>query len=339
MKPKFLLSDIQEIVKLNKDFFERSNGCSFLILGASGFVGSWMTQTILYANEKLSLDLKVTAVCRSKKKFFSRVNCEPDSNLHVIESALNSIDGKVFMKDGGFDKILHAATSIATGLDANKDSLLNSIDGTKKILQKLKKIEKKSKVIHLSSGAIYGESARDNVLIDETTKIGDNLDEYSSCKLSIEHLITEASNQGLIEGCNPRLFSFYGPNLPVDKHFAIGNFMRDAMCGNNIKIKSNPFTTRSYLYPTDLISWILAVWENPPNYVTHIGSSQPLTMEALAQSVSKIYGGIPILLENPSQKVSNYVPKTSVIEKNFKVIQRVSLEDGLSRWKKWLESI
>ena len=338
MNTRFLMSDLDEILKVNQDFFERSNNCNFLILGASGFIGSWITQSILYANEKLNLNLQVTAVCRSKEKFYSRVNCTKESNLNLIEGDLNSLDLQSFAIDEGFEYILHSATTTTVKLYEPKESLKSNIIGTRNIIQFLCGHEKKSKFIHLSSGAVYGKFAQNNLHIEESLIIGNSLDEYASCKLSIEKLIADASEQGVIYGSSPRLFAFYGPHLPIDAQFAIGNFVHDAIYNKKIIVKGNPNTTRSYLYPTDLVSWVLALWLNPPNYVTHVGSSQSITIEALASLVSKLYGGVPLVFENPNQEMSHYVPSTGIIEKKFGVSQKVSLEDGLVRWKSWLES-
>ena len=65
---------------------------------------------------------------------------------------------------------------------------------------------------------------------------------------------------------------------------------------------------------------------------------ESITIEALASLVSKLYGGVPLVFENPNQEMSHYVPSTGIIEKKFGVSQKVSLEDGLVRWKSWLES-
>ena len=338
MNTRFLISDLDEAVRENQEFFEQSNSCKFLILGASGFIGSWITQTLLYANEKLNLNLKVTAVCRSKEKFFSRVSFTEGLNLNLIKGDLNEIDIESLPIDKSFEYILHTATSTTANLGDSRESLLSSAIGTRNIIEYLRGQEKISKFVHLSSGAVYGKLAQNKLHVEESQIIGDSLDEYALCKLNIEKLIAEASDQGVIFGSNPRLFAFYGPHLPTDAHFAIGNFMHDAKYNKKIIVKGNPNTTRSYLYPTDLVSWILALWLNPPNYVTHIGSSKSITIRALANSVSKVYGGVPIVFENPNQEESHYVPKTEIIEKNYGVSQKVSLDEGLVRWKNWLEN-
>ena len=47
---------------------------------------------------------------------------------------------------------------------------------------------------------------------------------------------------------------YYGKDLPLDAHFAIGNFLRDGLDNKDIIISSNGKIERSYMYLADLIA-------------------------------------------------------------------------------------
>ena len=114
--------------------------------------------------------------------------------------------------------------------------------------------------------------------------------------------------------------------------------MRDAIYGTVIKVGGNPSTTRSYLYPTDMTDWLLAILVEPHDDVLHVGSRIPLRMSELAQKISETFNGTPISHLRMDVPSSNYVPETRVMQSTYGVNQRISLDEGILRWANWLKT-
>ena len=153
---------------------------------------------------------------------------------------------------------------------------------------------------------------------------------YDLNKEILEKWSKQAEDSGLLTARNPRLFSFYGPGLDLDRHYAIGEFMRLGKSGNPIVIKGRPDNLRSYLYPTDAIFQLLLQCSVEVPQFSQIGSAHAVSILETALIIGEFYNvKVEVDLVH-SIEIDNYVPSDVYLG------QERNLIAGIMQWERWL---
>jgi UDP-glucuronate decarboxylase len=136
-----------------------------------------------------------------------------------------------------------------------------------------------------------------------------------------------------------RCFSFLGPHLPLDIHYAIGNFIRDGLLRRPISVKGDGRPVRSYLYMSDLVVWLMTIlFRGEPSRIYNVGSEDGRSIRELAEVVGRCFD--PVLpVEMLAAPVSSpataapdiYVPCTRRVRAELGLDETVSLEEGIQK--------
>lgn len=307
-----------------------------VITGASGFIGSWLSSVLHVANLELSLNMSLLFLTgKSNKNLLSFQ--EESSYWKSIDFKRSPVD-----LEFGYTHAIHCSTPSNFNSGSLNPVIAEKVstNSFKTLLKDAANSKNNPVLLHLSSGGVYkGSHDYKKYGISERSPLRENLmgSNYNATKLELESAVNQATAEGYIRGSNPRLFAFYGPRLPIDAHFAIGNFMRDAFTRQSIKILGNPESIRSYMYPTDLINALIKILVDPEINPINIGSKQPRTLFDTAMAVSKIFNNCPIEIADKKDSPSSYFPKIDYAETRYNFNEKISFEDGLETWRKWLE--
>ena len=239
------------------NFVEVSNA-SFLVTGASGLIGSCLIDLLMLANKKGSNN-KVYALSRSRKKLESRF---PDyvwnPNFVVLEQNIcQPIDDSL-----QFDYIFHGASNADPVSYAKYpvETMTTNILGTNNVLEYGKK-HPGCKLLIMSTFEVYGYKGQDIYIETDAGVIDFNA--FRSCypesKRSVEILSRCYHSEYNVDVRVARLSSIYGPTMAVDDSKAHAQFLKKAINGENIVLKSKGLQKRTYTYVIDAVTALMSV--------------------------------------------------------------------------------
>ena len=214
---------------------------------------------------------------------------------------------------GRYDAILHFATPAVTTLcDEEMTSII--LGGTRAVID-FAKANGIKKVLFASSGAVYG---RQFAPVDEEAPCTP-MTAYGKGKLDAEQMLLDSGLVVKIARC----FAFTGPYLNRDIHYAIGNFLRDALAGGDLVVNGDGTPLRSYLYADDLVEWLFAILERGVSgRVYNVGSPEAISIAALAAKVKAV-------LNSPGEVDIRGVPGEGPAPVYVPIVDRIRRELGV----------
>jgi dTDP-glucose 4,6-dehydratase len=336
LKRSPIIPDLEFILTNLGNLLEEFRNRRIFLTGGTGFFGKWLLETLCIANIRLNLNLTITILSREPAKFVKEYGYFAGYNFVTFLRG-DILQIKFF--DNKFDYIIHAAaTSDAKLYQEDPIYMFDTIvSGTKNVLE-LARHCSCQKLLFISSGAVYGQQPFSIKNVGEDFNGGPDLmnpsSVYSEAKRSSELLCLLYSNRYGLNIKIARCFAFVGPYMPLDKHFAIGNFILNVLKKQNITIRGDGTPLRSYMYTSDLIIWLLTILLNGQKcYPYNVGSEKSISIFQLAKMVAEISKekiNINILKEfTPGLPVEQYVPATTRARGELHLKEMVTLEEAI----------
>jgi nucleoside-diphosphate-sugar epimerase len=341
MSARIDTEDLDHILKHTVGLWEELRGRSIFITGGTGFFGYWLLESFIWANEKLNLGAKAVVLTRSPDSFVARApHIANHQVVHLIQGDVRTFE----FPDGEFPFIIHAATEASARLNQENPLLMfdTIVEGTRRTLE-FARTHGTRKFLLTSSGAVYGKQPSDMTHIPEDYSGAPNtLDTnaaYGEGKRAAEMLCCLYARQFGLEAKIARCFAFVGPHLPLDAHFAIGNFIRDACQSGTICVTGDGSPFRSYLYSADLAIWLWKIlFDGKSCRPYNVGSDRSVSIADCANSVCQQVpsGSVTIAQDlDSAYPPQRYVPSVERARIELGLESWISLEQAIQKTFRW----
>lgn len=252
------MEDIEQIIAAMP--YEECEGKTFLITGGTGFLGSYMVDSLMMLKRRNKIKRCVIyLLCRNRakaeKKFSTWIG---DIDFKLLTQ---SVEDKIHI-DGNVDFIIHAASCSQTAIFNERPVDLLSANGigTYNLLELAKEKNTKS-FLFFSSGSVYGESL-DNELFEDKIYNMDYLNmknSYASGKRMGEMFCKAFWKQYAVPTKCVRISHTYGPGIDINDGHIYSDFAKSILNSSPLIIKGDGADSRPFCYVTDAIRafWIL----------------------------------------------------------------------------------
>ena len=287
---------------------------NILIFGGSGFLGSWITKSLLKKNLKITIfDLRI------KTELLKNLIGDEFNNIDFIEGDITDFEG-VLKATKDMDYILNLAGLMTPDCSSNPSLGAEvNVKGSINVFEAIKRNNIKF-LIYTSSGGVYGNKDKYNPF-PET--------HYGAFKLAVEGIARAYFNESLISSVGLRPFVIYGPGREIGGTAGVTLACKAAK--QNLKYTVGFSGKAGFVYVEDVTNLVERLIDKSP-----VGALT-INVNGITASVEDF---ISIIRKNiPDAKVALNGKPISVVEeilggepsKIFKDFKYTSLDRGINK--------
>lgn len=288
---KIVKEDIEDIINFCQPeiLIEKFKNKSVLITGASGMIGSYWCYTILELNEKYNTNTKLYAVVRNEAKLDDYIKKNKNVKI-IIHDIINPLNIEEHI-----DYIIHAASPASPKIMSEhpvETNFANTL-GTANTLN-LANAKKAQGYLFISSREIYGEPLPNQELFTEDGPLGQvnpliPRNGYAEGKKAAENMCSGFKEEYGLNTKIVRLAHTYGPGMSINDGRVQADFLNNVIHNEDIVLKSDGSSIRTYTYIADAIKAMILVLLNSESLVYNIADEDSKTsIKELAETLISI---------------------------------------------------
>lgn len=339
---KIIYEDCLDII--NDINYDKLKNKTFLITGASGMIGSYLSFVLKVLNDKFHANIHLLLNVRDKNKLNKELL--KDDNVEIIEQDVIN----PFHYDNNIDYIIHAASPASPKIMVNHPfevNIANTI-GTYNTLM-LAKEKRASGYLFISSREIYGEPM-DNVnyfyedgLLGQVNPLVPR-NSYAEGKKAAENMCASIKEEYQINTKIVRLAHTYGPGMSIFDGRVQADFLKNVINHEDIIMKSEGKSIRTYTYISDAIKGIFKVLLESQDIVYNISDDREISIKELAEVLvslsnnqSKLVINIDESLKKGSSSFTKGILSNEKIKKELNWFPKYNVYDGFKRTIEYLK--
>lgn len=346
MTHSIIQQDIETIVRIVGSDLNRLQGKRLFITGGTGFIGTWLLETISWLNDRWDRPCIVYVLTRNPQAFAHKMSHLTErSDFFFLQGDISSFEYPAHE----CDFVIHAAAPAGPNI-VNRNSLdvaETIVNGTRHILE-LSLRKQVESILYISSGAVYGSQPSDLERVPEdylgAPDITNPRSAYGEAKRYGEVLCALYLQRMGIPVRIARPFTFIGCYQNLDSGFAVTDFIKNSLCGLPIEIQGDGTTVRSYCYSADLtIALLKILLGGRAGRAYNVGSEDSISIRELAHRIVAISGAaVEIKVMQPTQtkrSPARYVPDISRLRTELDYEPHYSLDESLKRTINWAQNV